>query len=48
MVADRKGRKLVIMAGLSGFAVFTVMFGFSVNFAMALASRIVTGMFDGK
>ena len=46
-MADCKGRKPVIIASLVGFALGALLFGFSVNFAMAFVTRFLTGLFDG-
>ena len=45
--ADKFGRRPVLMIGCLSIAVFSVMFGFSVNFTMALISRFLLGLFNG-
>ncbi|PON86786.1 Major facilitator [Trema orientale] len=47
MVADRYGRKLVIIIGLSTVVIFNTLFGLSVNYWMALITRFFLGCFSG-
>ena len=48
MIADSKGRKpVMIITTLSG-AVFMLMFGFSVNYPMAIVTRILYGFTNGE
>lgn len=42
-LADKYGRKLIVMGGLLSGAVGTILFGFSPNFALAFASRLLAG-----
>ena len=46
-IADRKGRKPVIIVSNILIAISTIAFGFSVNFAMAVAMRVLMGFFNG-
>ncbi|XP_067685409.1 uncharacterized protein [Haliotis asinina] len=46
-LSDRKGRKLVLLLTLGGSGVFSLMFGFTQNLAMAIAARFFTGLFSG-
>lgn len=47
-MADFKGRKPVMIITTSSAAVFTLMFGFSVNYPMAIVARILTGFTNGE
>lgn len=42
-LADKYGRKLIVLGGLLSGAVGTILFGFSPNFALAFASRLLAG-----
>ncbi|KAJ0893306.1 putative major facilitator superfamily, MFS transporter superfamily [Helianthus annuus] len=46
VVADRYGRKLVIILGTSTVVIFNTIFGFSVNYWMAIISRFLLGFFN--
>ncbi|XP_046557359.1 protein ZINC INDUCED FACILITATOR-LIKE 1-like isoform X2 [Haliotis rubra] len=46
-LSDRKGRKLVLLLTLGGSGVFSLLFGFTQNLAMAIAARFFTGLFSG-
>ena len=45
-IADRIGRKKVLLVGCVSIASISVLFGFSVNFTMALLSRALLGIFN--
>ena len=47
-LADHKGRKPVIIISGIFMALASLSFGFSVNLAMAIISRFLTGFFNGK
>lgn len=47
MLADRYGRKPVMVFGTATILVFNTVFGFSTNFWMALISRFLLGFFNG-
>lgn len=47
MVADRIGRKPVIILGILSVLVFNTLFGLSVNYWMALATRFLLGSLNG-
>lgn len=47
MVADKFGRKPVIIIGTAAVVVFNTLFGLSVNFWMALLTRFLLGSFNG-
>ena len=47
-VADRKGRKPVIITSCLLLGLFSAAFGFSVNFAMAVLFRLAVGLTNGK
>ena len=42
-LSDIYGRRNILLCGLSGTFISMIIFGFSTNFTMALASRCVTG-----
>ncbi|KAH7284010.1 hypothetical protein KP509_34G035500 [Ceratopteris richardii] len=46
-IADKYGRKPVIMSGTASIFVFNTLFGFSTNFWMALVTRFLIGFFNG-
>ena len=46
-LSDRVGRKVVIRIGLWSCVVFSIAFGFSPTFAIALAMRLGMGLFNG-
>eukprot|EP00262_Sarcandra_glabra_P002349 TRINITY_DN1262_c0_g1_i7.p1 TRINITY_DN1262_c0_g1~~TRINITY_DN1262_c0_g1_i7.p1 ORF type:complete len:494 (+),score=46.92 TRINITY_DN1262_c0_g1_i7:228-1709(+) len=47
VVADRYGRKPVIILGVLSVVIFNTVFGISINFWMAISSRFVLGCFNG-
>ena len=47
VLADRRGRKPVIIASSICIAVCCLMFGFSINFAMVMIARFLIGFFNG-
>lgn len=47
-LADKYGRKLIVLGGLLSGAVGTILFGFSPNFALAFASRLLAGFFNAN
>lgn len=47
VIADRYGRKPVIIFGTASIVVFNTVFGFSTNFWVALISRFLLGFFNG-
>lgn len=47
VVADRYGRKPVIMFGTFSVVIFNTLFGLSTNFWMAIATRFLLGCFNG-
>lgn len=46
-IADKYGRKPVIMSGTASIFIFNTLFGFSKNFWMALVTRFLIGFFNG-
>ncbi|KAM0004678.1 putative major facilitator, sugar transporter, major facilitator superfamily [Helianthus debilis subsp. tardiflorus] len=47
MCADRYGRKPVILIGTSTVVIFNTLFGFSVNYWMAIITRFLLGFLNG-
>jgi MFS family permease len=47
-LADRYGRKPIILSGLLGSITATLIFGFSRSFTQALIARIVSGLLNGN
>jgi MFS family permease len=47
-LADRYGRKPIILSGLLGSITATLIFGFSRSFAQALLGRITSGLLNGN
>ncbi|CAN6992649.1 unnamed protein product [Brassica oleracea var. botrytis] len=47
IVADRYGRKPVILIGIASVVIFNTLFGLSVNFWMAIITRFCLGSFNG-
>ncbi|KAK9067471.1 hypothetical protein SSX86_014800 [Deinandra increscens subsp. villosa] len=47
VVADRYGRKPVIVLGTSTVVIFNTLFGFSVNYGMAIITRFLLGFLNG-
>ena len=48
VLADRRGRKPIILVSSVCVAISTIAFGFSVNFAMAVVMRVLMGITSGK
>ena len=48
VLSDRKGRKPVLITSAICMGLSTLMFGFSVNFAMAVVSRFLVGIANGE
>ena len=46
-LADRKGRKTVLIVSNVLIGIFSVAFGFSVNFPMAVGLRFAAGLCNG-
>ncbi|KAL6049054.1 Zinc induced facilitator-like 1 isoform 1 [Balamuthia mandrillaris] len=46
-ISDRKGRRPVLLVGLAGNAITTLLFGTSQNLAWAMASRFLNGALNG-
>ncbi|PWA68245.1 major facilitator superfamily domain protein (mitochondrion) [Artemisia annua] len=47
VVADRYGRKPVIILGTSTVVIFNTLFGFSINYSMAIITRFLLGFLNG-
>ncbi|XP_057828136.1 probable peptide/nitrate transporter At3g43790 isoform X4 [Cryptomeria japonica] len=47
MAADKYGRKPVMLIGAASVIIFNTLFGMSVNFWMAIATRFLLGSFNG-
>ncbi|XP_021801612.1 protein ZINC INDUCED FACILITATOR 1-like isoform X3 [Prunus avium] len=47
VVADRYGRKPVIIIGIAAVVIFNTLFGLSVNFWMAISTRFLLGCLNG-
>lgn len=47
LVSDRFGRKPVLVFGLVGSAICTILYGMSGNLTMAIVSRALCGLFNG-
>ena len=47
-MADRVGRKPVIVVSSVFVALCTLMFGFSVNYAMAVSARFLSGLSNSE
>jgi MFS family permease len=47
-VSDRYGRKPVILMGLAGTALSSLIFGFATNFWVALGARVIGGLLNGN
>jgi MFS family permease len=47
-ISDRYGRKPIVLSGLAGTALSSLIFGFATNFWVALAARIVGGLLNGN
>ena len=48
MISDLKGRKPVLVISAMCMGLSSLMFGFSVNFAMAVVSRFLLGFANGS
>ena len=47
-VSDRYGRKPIILVGLAGTALSSLVFGFASNFWVALGARVIGGLLNGN
>jgi MFS family permease len=47
-ISDRYGRKPIVLTGLAGTALSSLLFGFAANFWVALAARVVGGLLNGN
>eukprot|EP00268_Persea_americana_P063870 TRINITY_DN8339_c1_g1_i5.p1 TRINITY_DN8339_c1_g1~~TRINITY_DN8339_c1_g1_i5.p1 ORF type:complete len:420 (-),score=68.45 TRINITY_DN8339_c1_g1_i5:491-1750(-) len=47
IIADRYGRKPVIMIGITSVIIFNTLFGLSTSFWMAISTRFLLGIFSG-
>jgi MFS family permease len=47
-ISDRYGRKPIVLTGLAGTALSSLIFGFATNFWVALAARVVGGLLNGN
>jgi MFS family permease len=47
-ISDRYGRKPVILIGLAGTALSSLVFGFATNFWVALGARVIGGLLNGN
>jgi len=47
-ISDRYGRKPIVLIGLAGTALSSLVFGFATNFWVALAARVVGGLLNGN
>jgi MFS family permease len=47
-ISDRYGRKPIVLTGLAGTALSSLLFGFATNFWVALAARVVGGLLNGN
>lgn len=47
-ISDRYGRKPIILIGLAGNALSSLLFGFAQNFWVALAARLMGGLLNGN
>jgi MFS family permease len=47
-ISDRFGRKPIVLTGLAGTAVSSLLFGFSTKYWMALVARLVGGLLNGN
>jgi MFS family permease len=47
-ISDRYGRKPIILIGLAGTALSSLVFGFATNFWVALGARIIGGLLNGN
>lgn len=46
-LSDKKGRKLVLLLTVAGNGIFSLIFGFTSNLAMAIITRFLTGVTNG-
>lgn len=47
-LSDRIGRKPVVLFGLAGTALSSLVFGFSKNYWLALGARVIGGLLNGN
>lgn len=47
-ISDRYGRKPIVLIGLAGTALSSLLFGFATNFWVALGARVVGGLLNGN
>ena len=47
-VSDKYGRKPIVLSGLAGVALSSLIFGVSTNYWVALAARVVGGLLNGN
>lgn len=47
-ISDRFGRKPIVLTGLGGTALSSLLFGFSTKYWMALVARLVGGLLNGN
>jgi MFS family permease len=47
-ISDRYGRKPIILIGLAGTALSSLVFGFAKNFWVALGARVIGGLLNGN
>lgn len=47
-LSDRIGRKPIILIGLTGTVISSVMLGFAKNYWVALAARLIGGLLNGN
>lgn len=48
IVSDWYGRKPVVLFGLAGVALSSLIFGFATNYWVALGARVVGGLLNGN
>jgi MFS family permease len=47
-ISDRVGRKPIVLMGLAGTALSSLLFGFSTKYWMALVARLIGGLLNGN
>lgn len=47
-ISDQYGRKPIILVGLAGTALSSLVFGFATNLWVALAARVIGGLLNGN
>ena len=47
-ISDRYGRKPIVLVGLAGTALSSLLFGFAKNYWLALLARVVGGLLNGN